>query len=100
MQWGESLLGDETAMERLPSQAAYCETVEAIIAIGWIDASTIEVQVAAVRRSANSTRPHVAIRAGIVQSTAIHVAGPDEVERPNLSLGPFVINHRVRWMYL
>ena len=50
------------------------KAVEAIVVVGWIDPSTIEVQIVAVRLRVERRAPVVAVRAVIVETRPVAVA--------------------------
>ena len=50
------------------------EPVEPIVVVGWIDPSTIEVQVVAVRLRVERRAPVVAVGASVVQARTVAVA--------------------------
>ena len=50
------------------------EPVEPIVVVGWIDPSTIEVQIVAVRLRVERRAPVVAVGASVVQARTVAVA--------------------------
>ena len=65
----------------LASNTAYRPPEVPVVVTGWVDSSTIKAQEVSVDTTANRTRPVVAVGAGIVQGTAIDIAGPHKVVR-------------------
>ena len=78
---GKELRGDsQDGNAALASDTAYRPPVVPVVVTGRVDIGTIKVQVVSVGTTANRTRPVVAVDAGIVQGTAIDIAGPHNPE--------------------